>query len=109
MTFTRNLAADIEANLRRLCPLETMSRLRVATVDGLVADHLKRHGYAHDIVFDDDPRVEEAWQKALTEKDNGLGLPDRTPATNGARSCRPRASPPRRTISGRPVAAAARP
>jgi superfamily I DNA/RNA helicase/mRNA-degrading endonuclease RelE of RelBE toxin-antitoxin system len=77
VTFTRNLAADIEANLRRLCPLETMGRIRVATVDGLVADHLKRRGYAHDIVFDDDPMVEEAWQEALTEKDDGLGLPDR--------------------------------
>jgi hypothetical protein len=73
VTFTRNLAADIEANLRRLCPLETMSRLRVAIIDGVVADHLKRHGYAHDIVFDDDPRVGEA----LTEKEDGLGLPDR--------------------------------
>jgi hypothetical protein len=33
----------------------------------------RRHGYAHDIVFDDDPRVEEA----LTEKEDGLGLSDR--------------------------------
>ena len=43
-TFTRNLAADIRANLQRLCTREEMARIDVVNIDAWMSDQLKRHG-----------------------------------------------------------------
>ncbi|MCZ5028428.1 hypothetical protein O5904_24450, partial [Escherichia coli] len=44
-TFTRNLAADIRANLQRLCTREELARIDVVNIDAWMSDQLKRHGY----------------------------------------------------------------
>lgn len=76
-TFTRNLAADIEQNLRTLCDTETLSRIEVRNLDAWVAAFLRSRKLEHRIVYDrkqDAPL--QAWQMALAVKDATLDLPD---------------------------------
>ena len=76
-TFTRNLAADIEQNLRTLCDTETLSRIEVRNLDAWVAAFLRGRKLEHRIVYDrkqDAPL--QAWQMALAVKDATLDLPD---------------------------------
>ncbi len=49
VTFTRNLAADTEANLARLCNPAAMSRIEVVHLDKWVAGLLQRAGYQYEI------------------------------------------------------------
>ena len=50
-TFTRNLAADIEANLRKLCGPEVLARIEVTHLDKWVADLLRRAGYDYEVAY----------------------------------------------------------
>jgi superfamily I DNA/RNA helicase len=61
-TFTRNLAVDIEANLRKICSPETMRRIRVENIDAWVTSFLKSEGVTTKIVYDE--QVVELWEKA---------------------------------------------
>jgi hypothetical protein len=63
-TFTRNLAVDIEANLRKICSTETMRRIKVENIDAWVTSFLKSEGITAKIVYDD--QVAELWEKAYT-------------------------------------------
>ncbi|MGB6301192.1 MAG: UvrD-helicase domain-containing protein [Rivularia sp. (in: cyanobacteria)] len=65
-TFTRNLAVDIEANLRKICSSETMKRIKVENIDSWVASFLKSEGINAKIVYDE--QVAELWEKAYTCK-----------------------------------------
>ncbi len=62
-TFTRNLAADIQENLGRICPTDVMKRIEVVNIDRWVSDFMKRNGYRYEIDYDD--RIRELWKKAL--------------------------------------------
>lgn len=65
-TFTRNLAADIEANLARICAPEELKRIEVVHLDKWVADLLKRAGYSYEIKWwgmGDD--LERLWEQAV--------------------------------------------
>lgn len=76
-TFTRNLAADIEQNLRTLCDTETLGRIEVRNLDAWVAAFLRSRKLEHRIVYDrnrDAPL--QAWQMALAVRDASLDLPD---------------------------------
>lgn len=76
-TFTRNLAADIEQNLRTLCSAETFAKLEVRNLDAWVNAFMRSRKLEHRIVYDrkqDAPR--QAWQMALAVKDASLDLPD---------------------------------
>ena len=76
-TFTRNLAADIEQNLRTLCDTGTLGRIEVRNLDAWVAAFLRGRKLEHRIVYDrkqDAPL--QAWQMALAVKDASLDLPD---------------------------------
>ncbi len=65
-TFTRNLAADTEANLARLCGPEAMSRIDVVHLDKWVADLLRRAGYPYEIKYwGMGDTLERLWEKAL--------------------------------------------
>ncbi len=65
-TFTRNLAADIEANLARLCSPEAMSRIHVVHLDKWVAGLLQRAGYGYEIQWWGSGRaLEPLWETAL--------------------------------------------
>lgn len=77
VTYTRNLAADIENNLRCICSPQEMRRIDVTNLDRWVYAFLRRRSYDFRIVYS---RVKspwrEIWQQALALKDPGLNLPD---------------------------------
>ena len=75
-TFTRNLAADIENNLRAICTPEEMARIEVTNLDRWVAGFLRRRRYRFRIVYDRGRDAGEAWQRALDLKPPGLDFPD---------------------------------
>lgn len=62
-TFTRNLAADIQENLSKICSRETMRRIEVVNLDRWVAGFLKKNGYDYQIDYG--RRTEELWNRAL--------------------------------------------
>jgi superfamily I DNA/RNA helicase len=63
-TFTKNLAADIQANLRKICPDEALKRIEVFNLDRWVVNFLRKNGYEFDIAYD--ARSEPLWAQALT-------------------------------------------
>ena len=71
-TFTRNLAVDIEANLRLICTPEEMARIEVTNLGRWVSGFLRGQGYEFQI----HGRHPEAWDRALDLKDAGLSFPD---------------------------------
>jgi superfamily I DNA/RNA helicase len=71
-TFTRNLATDIQENLRKLCSVDALSRIDVVNLDAWVANFLRGQGYRHQVVFDEDEN--EAWAYALNQAPSDLGL-----------------------------------
>ena len=75
-TFTRNLAADIEHNLRAICAPEEMARIEVTNLDRWVARFLRRRRYQFRIVYDRRRDAGEAWRRALDLKPPDLDLPD---------------------------------
>ena len=62
-TFTRNLAADIQNNLRSLCSQEELEHIEVVNLDKWVSDFLKRTGYISTIVYEQ--QTETLWEQAL--------------------------------------------
>ena len=77
VTFTRNLAADIENNLRSICSPQQMRRIDVTNLDRWVYDFLRRRNYDFQIVYNRGQAPwKEVWQQALALKDSGLNLPD---------------------------------
>lgn len=62
-TYTKNLAADIQENLRRLCDVQTLRRIEVTNLDAWVHHFLKSNGYDHRIVFGDE--LDMLWANAL--------------------------------------------
>ncbi|NVK30189.1 MAG: DEAD/DEAH box helicase [Gammaproteobacteria bacterium] len=64
-TFTANLAMDIEANLRKICSEEELSRIEVRNIDSWVSDFLKKQKYPHDIVYENNEKLKRIWDKAL--------------------------------------------
>lgn len=76
-TFTRNLAGDIEQNLKTLCSADTLSKLEIRNLDAWVNAFMRSRKLEHRIVYDrkqDGPL--QAWQAALAVKDTTLDLPD---------------------------------
>lgn len=76
-TFTKNLAADIEQNLRTLCSSDTMSKLEVRNLDAWVNAFMRGRKLEHRIVYDrKQDAALQAWQAALAVKDSKQDLPD---------------------------------
>ena len=74
-TFTRNLAADIKENLKKICPEKLMRRIEVINLDRWVSAFLKKNKYTYDIDYGD--RTKSLWEKAITLAPNELGLPEK--------------------------------
>jgi superfamily I DNA/RNA helicase len=71
-TFTSNLAHDIEANLKTLCPehLEgNPPRIEVANLDRWVSQFLKRKNFTRRVAYfgEDRDRLDEIWSEVLHE------------------------------------------
>lgn len=76
-TFTRNLALDIEENLKTLCSADTMSKIEVKNLDAWVGGFMRARKLEHRIVYDrKQDGALQAWQSALATKDATLDLPD---------------------------------
>lgn len=73
-TFTKNLATDIETNLRSICAPAQMARIEVVNLDAWVVRFLRKRKYEYDIVFGSD--TQKYWEKALDLKPLELDLSD---------------------------------
>ncbi|CAO4191874.1 UvrD-helicase domain-containing protein [Methylorubrum extorquens] len=71
-TFTSNLAADIEANLDRLCVGESRKRIEVKNLDRWVSEFLRKQGYERRIVYNQRD-LDGLWDEALGSADIELG------------------------------------
>lgn len=76
-TFTKNLATDIEQNLRTLCGAATLAKVEVKNLDAWVYGFMRSRKLEHRIVYDRKQDAgHQAWQAALAVKDSKLDLPD---------------------------------
>jgi len=76
-TFTRNLAGDIEQNLKTLCGTTTLAKLEVRNLDAWVNAFLRARKLEHRIVYDRKQEgAAQAWAAALAVRDTSLDLPD---------------------------------
>ena len=73
-TFTRNLAADIEQNLRKICTPEEMQRIETTSLDRWVQRLLRGRRYRFRLAFERDTA---AWAVAMEKAPRELALPDR--------------------------------
>ena len=77
VTFTRNLAADIENNLRTICSPQEMRRIDVTNLDRWVYGFLRRRNIDFQIVFSRGQAPwSDVWRQALALKDPALNLPN---------------------------------
>jgi superfamily I DNA/RNA helicase len=63
-TFTRNLAADISANLKKICSREEWENIEVINLDAWVRRFLEKQQFSLRLTFED-PSSDELWSKAL--------------------------------------------
>lgn len=76
-TFTRNLAGDIEQNLKTLCGTSTLAKLEVRNLDAWVHGFMRTQKLEHRIVYDrKQDAALQAWQAAMAVRDPKLELPD---------------------------------
>jgi superfamily I DNA/RNA helicase len=75
-TFTKNLALDIEDNLKTLCSPKTMAKMEVRNLDAWVHGFMRSRKLEHKIVYDrSQDGALQAWQAALAVKDASIDLP----------------------------------
>ena len=72
-TFTRNLATDIQENLRKICSVESLARIDVVNLDAWVANFLRGRGIRSVVVYDEEEN--EAWANALNQTPPELEMP----------------------------------
>jgi superfamily I DNA/RNA helicase len=76
-TFTRNLASDIEQNLKTLSGSNTLAKLEVRNLDAWVHGFMRAQKLEHRIVYDrKQDAALQAWQAAMAVRDTKLDLPD---------------------------------
>ena len=76
-TFTKNLALDIEDNLKSMCSKDTMTKIEVRNLDAWVHAYMRSNKLEHRIVYGrSSDAAAQAWQAALATKDGSLGLMD---------------------------------
>lgn len=71
-TFTKNLAVDIEANLRSICSPEQMRRIQVVNLDAWVAEFLRQEGVDLRLAYGD--VCQQHWERAYTLAPTELGF-----------------------------------
>ena len=71
-TFTRNLAADIQENLSKICSKDILRRIEVINLDRWVSAFLRRNGYDYEIDYG--RRTEQLWKQAVDMAPDELQL-----------------------------------
>ena len=75
-TFTKNLATDIEDNLKTLCSPKTMAKIEIRNLDAWVHGYMRSRKLEHKIVYDrSKDGAFQAWQIAMAAKDSSVDLP----------------------------------
>ncbi len=76
-TFTKNLALDIEDNLKTLCSPKTMAKIEIRNLDAWVHGFMRSRKLEHKIVYDrSKDGALQAWQAAMATKVISLDLSD---------------------------------
>jgi len=76
-TFTRNLASDIEHNLKSLCEPKTLARIKVQNLDAWVHGFMRAQKLEHRIVYNrQQDQALQAWTSALAVRDTTVYLPE---------------------------------
>lgn len=75
-TFTRNLATDIESNLRKICSVEEMKQIEVTNIDAWVSRLLKREHQGANIVYPGQQNFDACWDRAIQLSSSEISLPD---------------------------------
>lgn len=73
-TFTENLAADIQENLRKICTPDVMKHIEVVHLDQWVNRYLRAHEYPYTIVYGD--QISDMWKKAESFTGEDFDLPE---------------------------------
>lgn len=73
-TFTKNLAADIASNLKKICSREEWERIEVVNLDAWVRRFLEKQGFPLKLTYEDSSR-EDLWKKALALVPENTSLP----------------------------------
>ncbi len=75
-TFTKNLATDIEDNLKTLCSPKTIAKIEVRNLDAWVHGYMRSRKLEHKIVYDrSKDGALQAWQAAMAAKDVSIDVP----------------------------------
>ncbi|MFI8645013.1 UvrD-helicase domain-containing protein [Pseudomonas iridis] len=72
-TFTRNLAADIQQNLNKICNPVQRERIEVINLDAWVIGFLKKHGYDYGLLMNAQ-QERQLWEQAYSDKPAGSEL-----------------------------------
>lgn len=72
-TFTRNLAADIQQNLNKICNPAQREHIEVVNLDAWVFRFLQKHGYDYG-PLNDPQREKQLWEQAYSDKPAGSDL-----------------------------------
>ena len=73
-TFTENLAADIQENLRKICTPDVMKHIDVVHLDQWVNRYLRSHEYPYTIEYGE--KIAEMWRKAESFTGEDFDLPE---------------------------------
>ncbi|MGL5336768.1 MAG: UvrD-helicase domain-containing protein, partial [Enterovibrio sp.] len=75
-TFTKNLASDIKANIKKIATDEQLARIEVVNIDGWVSRLLKQFKYDYKVVYEGDAKRKKCWDIAISQKPMEPYLPD---------------------------------
>lgn len=75
-TFTKNLAVDLEWQLKTLCTKEEMRRIQVMNIDAWLATFIRQHGAGKSIAYPGTPAYEDCWSRALEKTPLDPDLPE---------------------------------
>ena len=73
-TFTRNLATDIAANLKKLCSREEWERIEVINLDAWARRFLEKQGFNLKLTYEDTSH-DDLWQRALELVEPDISFP----------------------------------
>lgn len=66
-TFTRNLASDIKANLKKIASEEQLAKIEVTNIDGWISRFLKRFNYDYKVVYEENTERKQCWKYAIDQ------------------------------------------
>ena len=72
-TFTKNLAADIQQNLNKICSPKALARTEVQNLDAWVMNFLRKQGYDYGLLLDSSEE-KKLWEQAYSEKPASIDL-----------------------------------